>query len=280
MLEWKTFHTYKNVVYQVSDFGTVRSLRKVVQSRYPTKSYSFRAKILSLRTNKRISIDTPDKRFDVAHLVAQYFLPNPLGLPAVLFKDGNPLNCQASNLEWFDPYTTVAGEEWKDIAGHEGKYQVSNLGNVRSLLFAKSRDKVQLLKPIVNSQGYYVVTLSGKQHFIHRLVAMCFCDNPHGYNVVDHINTIQTDNRSENLRWTTADGNIKNPISHKKRMERIMQVVPRKCIQMDKDDNVIKVWASMKEACDSLGLHRGDLTHVCQGKTRTCGGYKWKYYDL
>ena len=280
MLEWKTFYTYRNVVYQVSDCGSVRSLRKVVQSRYPSKSYTYRAKILSLVFQKRIKVDVANKRFDVADLVAQHFLPNPLCLSAVSFKDSNPLNCRASNLEWCDLASTALDEQWKDISGYDGKYQVSNLGNVRSLAFAKTRGYVRMLKPIMKSQGYYAVTLSGKQHLIHRLVAMCFCDNPHNYNVVDHINTIQTDNRAENLRWTTADGNIKNPLSHKKRMDRIMQTVPRKCVQMDLDGNRIRVWDSMKEACDSLGLHRGDLTNTCRGKYRTCGGYKWKYYDI
>ena len=92
-------------------------------------------------------------------------------------------------------------EIFKDIPGYEGMYQVSNLGNVKSLKYNKER----VLKQCTDSNGYYHVTLCGlinKKIKIHKLVAMVFLGHkPCGYEiVVDHINNIVTDNRVENLQ--------------------------------------------------------------------------------
>lgn len=281
MIKWKHFYSCKGIDYYVSNKGEVKSHRKVVHTRHPL-TYRIRLKTLTRHsTLPRATLYIGDVKFDIAELVATYFVNNPFGYESVLFLDDNQQNCDASNLMWYNPTPeSNDGEIWKDIEGYTGKYQVSNRGNVRSLMFARKKDNVRILKPILTSTGYYVVSLGGKQAFIHRMVATAFCSNPNGYNVVDHINTIPTDNRAENLRWTTADGNIKNQISHEKRMRRIMETLPKKCVQMDKEGNVIKVWDSMKDACDALGLHQGDLTNTCRGKYQTCGGYKWRYYDL
>lgn len=281
MVEWKQFYSRKGIDYYVSNMGDIKSLRRVVQTRHPL-TYKDREKTLSRHsTLKRATLYIGDVAFDIAELVATHFIDNPYRHKAVKFIDGDQRNCKASNLIWHNPIIEQNnGEVWKDIEDYIGKYQVSNLGNVRTLRFARKKDDVRLLKPILNSAGYYVVTLSGKQVFIHRLVASAFCDNPNEYNIVDHIDTDPTNNRAENLRWTTPHGNMHNPISHQKRMKKIMEAIPRKCIQMDREGKPIKVWDSLKDACTALGLSKGNLTSACQGKYQTCGGYKWAYYDV
>lgn len=106
-------------------------------------------------------------------------------------------------------------EIFKDIPGYEGLYQVSNLGNVKSLsrirVNRKSHylTKDKLLKQNINGSGYYVVSLclnEKKKNFtVHQLVAIAFLNHtPCGYKlVVDHINDIKTDNRLENLQIVT-----------------------------------------------------------------------------
>ena len=95
-------------------------------------------------------------------------------------------------------------EIWKDIKDYEGLYKVSNLGRVKSLKFGKER----ILSAATNATGYSLVALcNGKTKAItvHQLVAMAFLNHkPCGHKiVVDHINTIKTDNRLENLQVIT-----------------------------------------------------------------------------
>lgn len=183
-------------------------------------------------------------------------------------------------------------EEWKDIIGYEGRYQVSDLGNVKSLNYSR-KGVAQLLKPILKSTGYYVVTLNvngrQKQFHVHRLVADAFVNKKYGCSVVDHINTIKTDNRAENLRWGTISDNVNNPISADRRTKSIRKLLKgkygvaslkhRACVQKDLDGNIVKIWSCMYDAVRALGVDSGGLTRVCQGKQHTAKGYKWEYYN-
>lgn len=99
-------------------------------------------------------------------------------------------------------------EIWKDVPNYEGLYQVSNLGNVKSLNYNHTK-KEKYLKKVLMPNGYYVVCLMNeckrKNFFIHQLVAMAFLGHiPSGNNlVVDHINDVKTDNILENLQIVT-----------------------------------------------------------------------------
>jgi len=110
-------------------------------------------------------------------------------------------------------------EIWKDVLEFEGIYQVSNLGNVKSL------DRVSKVKhksgteynrvfkgttliPQPNSKGYLRVCVGGKQNFVHRLVALHFLDNPEKHPIVNHKDGNHLNNRFDNLEWTTNSENI------------------------------------------------------------------------
>lgn len=101
-------------------------------------------------------------------------------------------------------------EEFRDIPGYEGLYQVSNLGRVKS--FWNKTEKI--LKPAKNSNGYMQVVLCKsdikKGVTIHQLIAMTFLGHePCGHGlVVDHINNDKTDNRLDNLQVVTHRFNV------------------------------------------------------------------------
>lgn len=97
-------------------------------------------------------------------------------------------------------------EIWKTIQGFAGRYQVSNLGRIRT--------KRKVMKPFTNNNGYDCIKFAGgaQKHFlVHRLVAEYFVQNPNPFEftVVNHKDFNRRNNIAENLEWCTTRQNLK-----------------------------------------------------------------------
>lgn len=105
-------------------------------------------------------------------------------------------------------------EEWRPIPGYEGRYEVSNLGRVRSFLKGKNG---ALLKPWLRN-GYPAVNLfapSGDRKFmVHRLVLEAFVGPPRGGHECRHLNGNPLDARLANLKWGTHAENMRDQVAH------------------------------------------------------------------
>lgn len=114
-------------------------------------------------------------------------------------------------------------EIWKDVKNYEGLYEISNLGNVRSLdkiinganqfgCKYKNRKKGKILKQHINKQGYKKVILvnnnKAKNFQVHRLVAEAFLPNPSNLPQVNHKDENKQNNCVENLEWCNSSYNI------------------------------------------------------------------------
>ena len=95
----------------------------------------------------------------------------------------------------------------EDIEGYEGLYKINREGEIWSCRYKK------LLKQC-NHDGYKKVTLSkdgvAKKKYVHRLLALQFIPNQDNCSCVDHKNHNRSDNRLQNLRWVTRQGNCQN----------------------------------------------------------------------
>jgi hypothetical protein len=99
-------------------------------------------------------------------------------------------------------------EEWRDIDGYEGLYQVSNFGQIRN----SKKGKFLTLYVSEGNANHkaYRTTLSNKKarkFFVHRLVAQAFILNPDNKPQVDHIDRDSLNNHVSNSRWVTPNEN-------------------------------------------------------------------------
>lgn len=122
-------------------------------------------------------------------------------------------------------------EIWKPIDDYPN-YMISNYGEVKSLGNTKSK-KEKKLKGIKGNDGYLRFGLYKdgelKMYLAHRLVAQAFIPNPNNKPFIDHINTIRTDNRVENLRWVTSSENMNNSITIEK-LKQSKVSIAKKCL--------------------------------------------------
>lgn len=170
-------------------------------------------------------------------------------------------------------------EIWKPIAGYEGHYEVSNLGNIKSL---NKRHKGNLLAPQRNHKGYLRVNLwknnKKKIRMIHRLVAEAFLLNPNNYKQINHKDGNKENNCITNLEWCTAKHNMEH--AYKSGLNKGTRNHPRKSKPIDmfsKDGKLLCTFPSMKEAERQTGAFRSSIYACCRGKVNTAGGYHWKY---
>lgn len=185
-------------------------------------------------------------------------------------------------------------EIWKSVVGYEGYYEVSNLGNVRALerVICDGTIRPARIRKLCNDGlGYKHVSL-GKNGLnrtvkVHRLVAKAFIPNPENKPFLDHINTIRSDNRVENLRWVTPKENNANILSIKKakytlKMNAFRGKInngARSILEYDLNGNFIKEWVSISRLIENSNIKNNSLIYACaDGRRRyhKCQTYRWK----
>lgn len=169
-------------------------------------------------------------------------------------------------------------EEWRDITGFEGLYQVSNLGRVRSLPKTGSGGHNGIiLSQNKDKDGYLLVHLYINRKRIsckvHRLVAKAFIPNPNNLAQINHKDEIKDNNCFTNLEWCSSSYN--NSYGKGKINRANSKKVP--ILQLDMDDNIIREWDSSKEIEHSLRFNHSNITNCCKGRYKSMYGYKWRY---
>ena len=188
-------------------------------------------------------------------------------------------------------------EIYKTIEGYED-YEVSNLGNVRSLNYRKT-NKEKVLKPTL-CRGYEQVCLCKnkikKMYKVHRLVAQAFIPNPNNLPQVNHKDENKANNMvwvnedgsidydKSNLEWCTASYNVNYGTSIERARQKMLGRFGKECknskpiCQYTKDGDFVRKWDCSMDARRELGYKH--ISDCALGKRKTCGGYVWKYDSL
>lgn len=177
-------------------------------------------------------------------------------------------------------------EEWKDVIGYEGLYQVSNYGRVKHLAQVhKNRfgecTKQEHIVGYKSSNGYMYVVLhkNNKPHTvtIHSLVAKAFIPNPNGYACINHKDETHDNNNVDNLEWCDKEyNNNYGTLAERKRV--IMRNHPKTSKPVWCMENNI-TYASAREAARNLGVCPSNIINCCNGKQHTCKGLHFMYAD-
>lgn len=173
-------------------------------------------------------------------------------------------------------------ELWKDIKDFEGLYQISNLGNIKSLPKKHNLknghsyiQKEQILKPF-NNKGYLQIALvkNGKHYKrqVHNLVATAFIENPNNYIEINHKDENKLNNCVDNLEWCSHIYNS----NYGNRNKKISKALEKKINQYDLDGNFIKTWNSQLEIQKELKIPQASISAVVRGIYKQTHGYRWE----
>ena len=179
-------------------------------------------------------------------------------------------------------------EEWRDVKGYEGLYQISNMGRLKHYT---PRFGWLILKNTNKKGWYFTCVLKDSKGFnhttrIHRLVAETFIGNiPRGYHV-HHKDGNRQNNCLSNLEIIHPSQHTKETyISNPKLFDGMNRynkfIRPRKVVQYTLEGDFIAEYANAKIASDYSGVCERNILQVAKGEQgrKQAGGFVWKFSD-
>lgn len=163
-------------------------------------------------------------------------------------------------------------EIWKDINGFVGKYQISNLGNVKNVKTGR------ILKSL---KGEYLKVVLSKNNikttkYIHRLVAETFINQNYDNLVVNHKDENKHNNCVNNLEFIT----FKENMNYGSKQDNESKIKTKYNVyQYDLEGNLIKKWFNLREIIQNTNYKKSNIQYCCLGKYKSAYGYQWKYVD-
>ena len=170
-------------------------------------------------------------------------------------------------------------EQWKEVKGYEGSYQVSNTGYVKS--FKNGKEKLltlhssKLTKRHPEPMFHVELWKNNKRRTfsIHRLVAHHFIENKDGKPQINHIDGNRRNNNVNNLEWVTGSENM----LHAYRTGLIKPKNRKPILGRNIKTGDVLFFASAYEASRELNLNADAIRGNLKGRTKTSGGYVWEY---
>lgn len=173
-------------------------------------------------------------------------------------------------------------EEWKLF--REGYSYKTGLGIIRNVepIYISNLGNVAGRKLFLNDNGYLSFCYKYKTYKVHRVVAELFIPNPEKKPCIDHINTIRTDNRTQNLRWCSYKENSNNPLTLKKYKKSNAKSIKLATEKHRKQVKCIETGETFSSASEAERYYNLKQHSVCNAANpnnshQSAGGYHWRY---
>lgn len=181
-----------------------------------------------------------------------------------------------------DSQACLIKEVWRSTEGYEGFYEVSNMGNVRSVTRHSVDGKFlkgKILKQGLSTSGYKHVVFCKdgvkKDMLVHRLVARAFLHN-NGFTEINHKDGNKCNNIVSNLEWCDRAYNCNyNGVSERNLLKATKSITKR--VLQTKDGVIVGEFESMREAERLTGIYHESISACCRGERCSAGGFNWSY---
>ena len=257
---WKDVVGYEGY-YQVSNLGRVKRLSRYITSKNGVTRY-WRGRILAQTENPDgymtviLSKEGKSTILGVHRVVAEAFIDNPENLPVTNHKDEDKKNNIPDNLEWCTvAYNNAYGtrtERMKNNEKFQQRHAEQRMPVLKLSLKGELLERFDSLEEAFNSKPEY--SKSGINHCCTR-----------------RLNTYK------GYFWIYEEDYSEKEI--KTRIAKTKQTQSIKVAQFDLKGNLIKIHESMGKAAREVGINSGGIHYCCKGRSKTAGGYKWKYAD-
>lgn len=208
---------------------------------------------------------------------------------------------EINSKRWFD-LTPLLNEEFRNIDGYEGLYQISNYGRIKSGLryvkLGNNNKKIpeKILKMSFNVYGYCHTTISNKNKrklvYSHIEVGKKFLPNVDNKPTINHKDGNKKNNCVDNLEWATYSEQLYHAYNNNLRIKPFGEINTmygksgkkhhrsKPILQYDLHGNFIKEWENAYEIKRQLGIAQGNINQCCLGKRKKAHNYIWKYKKI